>query len=602
MTSSDPPATPPPAAADPHHSGRTAGPEDAQEKDITVSRRIPLLPASNFYQTRGERHRFRDDLWDVPTRYSSPMRLWLPFLVLKWFVTSWRDTVTSRRTRDRVYRGLTNLIARNELHRYKAQARDEHRSNLSLPDDEHVTVSALWAVEIFPPSAANQLTDVVEKYGVVTFFDTADEPDIVVSQTRAGLRDRRSRLLPIINRGSRSQFHGARIGRLPEPFSAVELTMVALGTGLTAVIAQFRYTDAGARALDEEWHRPREPRLRREGPHVIAEDRRASARSHTLEVRRQPHDCARAWMTENITGHFVQAGAVQPVIDLLIVDKADPTAPRPTSIVGEYRNYYDQVEAALRDLGIAFHHGSAMVSAVLPKLVLEPTQFGPHFLTRQRASWETPSWTLWGSRDALAEIHPPSRPDPDVSDALAEDLPWMVSVETEYLITALAISEMVTAMQDQYAKLRDTARRQHDSFSGRDIQKLRRTLLTLSVDLASAAIVVPAWWERNARLVPEFSESFQGAVLLTAEPVLPFTKHLEMQQIKDLALLREADLTTRDILSTVASLGAARDTHNLGIVALAVASLSLIVATITLLVTVPGSDSIFGQIWQWLHE
>jgi hypothetical protein len=175
-------------------------------------------------------------------------------------------------------------------------------------------------------------------------------------------------------------------------------------------------------------------------------------------------------------------------------------------------------------------------------------------------------------------------------------------------LVAMSVTEMIETLQSQYAKVRDTARRQHASFSSRYLKLLRQNLLTLSIDVASCKVDVPAWWERAAQDIAQFGFFYLNRHTSDGVPdeelKLEFdvTERLQTDHTADLAALAEADHTIRDILATVASLGAARDTHRVGLLALLVAGLSLIIATVTLLFTSPGTGSIADHIWHWFHH
>ncbi|BBZ38777.1 hypothetical protein MCNS_18400 [Mycobacterium conspicuum] len=62
------------------------------------------------------------------------------------------------------------------------------------------------------------------------------------------------------------------------------------------------------------------------------------------------------------------------------------------------------------------------------------------------------------------------------------------------------------------------------------------------------------------------------------------------------------DANIRDILSTVASLRAARDPFKISRIALYVALASLVLAGCTLLLTDIGSESVAAHIGTWLHH
>jgi hypothetical protein len=455
-----------------------------------------------------------------------------------------------------------------------------------------VTAPTLWVVELFPPSVATELRAIVEKYDPSTRLLADDEAVTILSQSRAGRGYDWFNLASIKDPESKRILPDSRIERLPSPFWAVELTAIQVGTGLTAVVARFHLTESGASSLDREWHRPHEPRRRRQGKQLLAEGREFSAYGQTQGMRRQPHDLACDWMAQHCPGFFAQSREPQPSMDLLIVEKHDPTTaqlPAPAS------------DSALRALGLT---GTYRVIAApqVPKFVLQPTDSSicPTLRTGR-------SWALWGNRTVAAAARPNLRMYNTESDT-PEALAHAADDETRDFLLALAVTEMVGVMQEQYTNVRDTARRQHGSFSSRYLQSLRRTLLTLSIDLASTKVDVPSWWERYWTRIPQFVFRYLDPATDpdeqsgTPEPAFNLTQHLQSEQAADLARLSEADHRIRDILATVASLGAARVTHKVSRMALAVAGLSLLATTVTLLITSSGTGSIADHLWHWLQH
>ncbi|GAS98593.1 uncharacterized protein RMCC_5558 [Mycolicibacterium canariasense] len=513
----------------------------------------------------------------------------LPYVVLRWCAGAGRRHLLPRWMHLRVVK-LINLIHLFNTHdRHKAWSRDDPRHNVTVPDAEHVTVPTLWVVELFPPSVAAELRRVVKTFdaGIRVLGDSPAET--VLSESRAGQGYSWFRLASIKAPHSSAIVPESRTRRLPDPFWLVELTALQLGTGLTAVVAQFHLTESASTDLDREWHRDHEPRIRRQGRRLTTEDREWSAYSHTQQVRRHTHDLARQWVSRHCPGVFAAAREPQPLMDLLIVEehKLGQRPPRANA-------------SALRALGLTTHH-YLIASPDVPQLAVNRADPGlcPSLGTSR-------SWALWGNRTEVAQ----ARTDLSMYGGEADTpraIGRAVSDDIRDFLIALSVTEMIDTLQSQYAKVRDTARRQPDSFSTRYLKVLRRTLLTLSIDVASCKVDVPAWWERAVRDIARFGffylnhHSSDGVPDEELELEFDVTERLRAGHTADLAVLAEADRTIRDILATVASLGAARDTHRVGLLALLVAGLSLIIATVTLLFTAPGTGSIADHIWHWLE-
>ncbi|MFV8233964.1 hypothetical protein [Mycolicibacterium fortuitum] len=510
----------------------------------------------------------------------------LPYVVLRWCAGGeGRRRVLPRWLHLRILQLINVFHVFNTRDRHKVWSRDDPAHNVTVPDAEHVTVPTLWVVELFPPSVAAELRAVVKTFdaGVGVLGDSTAEA--VLAESRAGQGYSWFRLASVTAPESRAQ-------RLPDPFSSVELTALQLGTGLTAVVAQFHLTAAAATDLDREWHRDHEPRIRRQGLRLAAEDRKWSAYSHTQQVRRHTHDLARQWMRRHCPGVFAAAREPQPLMDLLIVDE-HKLGQRP-SRAGD---------SAFRALGLTAHR-DLIASPHVPQLAVHRTDpvLCPTLGTSR-------SWALWGNRTEVARARSDLSMYGGESD-IAGAIGRAVDDDIRDFLLALSVTEMIETLRSQYTTVRDTARRQHDSFSSRYLKVLSNTLLTLSIDVASCKVDVPAWWNRAAAQGIARFGFFDLDGHHTGPDGVPdeelrlefdVTDRLRTDHTADLAALSEADHTIRDILATVASLGAARDTHRVGLLALLVAGLSLVVAAATLLVTAPGAGSIADHIWHWLH-
>ncbi|WP_445161427.1 hypothetical protein ACTXG5_25475 [Mycobacterium sp. Dal123C01] len=509
----------------------------------------------------------------------------IAYRLLQWSRKSPQGKALSQRARVRISRWINILYRYHDLDRDRAWSRDDPMHNLTVPADEHVAVPTLWVVELFPPSAAAKLASIVEKYNPSAKLFEHRDSTTVLSQSRAGHGYDWFELASIKDPSSNRIVPDARLEKLPDRFWGVHLTEIQLGSGLTAVVARFHCTDEGASSLDREWHKPHEPRLRRQGELLIADDRKWSAFSGTQRVRRQSHDMAREWMNEHCGGFFAQSGENQPLMDLLIVEQYVPTDDRQPDP--------DQ-DDSFRALGLSVH-GAVVISPQVPELVLTQTELDicPTLRTSR-------SWALWGNRSAAAAARPHIRLYNGESDT-PEALGHAADDEARDMLLGLSITELIELMETQYTTVRDTARKQHRSFSSRDLQSLRSQLLTLSIDLTSLEVDVPSWWVRHAPSVPVFVYRYVD----TDETLLNLTDHLRSRQIDDLTRLSKADHAIRDILSSVAALGSARDTRRVGRIALAVAALGLLVATFTLLVAVttllvtsPGDGSIACHTWR----
>ena len=504
----------------------------------------------------------------------SGYRRWydLPYRVLMWLSRSWRAKLIPSWARKILWRRVIVLIRHNELDRHKARNRDDPMHNMEVPDGEHVHAPTLWVVELFPPSAIAPLRALMRKYDPHARLLVEGDALTVLSSSRAGQGFDWFKLGSVASPATTRFVPDSYREPLPDAFWRVDLTAIQLGTGITALVARFHLTETGSTALDREWHRKHEPRIVRRWGEPIAEDRLWSAYSATQQTRRRAHDQARHWMAQHCPGLFALTRTEQPLVDLLLTEKHDPTdGTRPSR----------RVDDALRALGLTEHQ--IIESEQVPKLMLSPADIAlcPTLRTRR-------TWALWGNRTVAAEARPDLSMYNGETDT-PEALGHAADREMREFLIALSLTEMTALMGERYAELRDTARQQHDSFSARYINGLRRTLLTSSLDLSSASVDVPQWWDRHSNYIPQFvlrdpdylaeSAKEHGAEVIE----LPYTERLHAGQIDTLARLTAADETIRGILSTVASLGAASDSYRISRLALTVASISLAVAIINLI-------------------
>lgn len=524
----------------------------------------------------------------VPAPGGERCRRWydLPYVVLRWCAGGGRRRrVLPRWLHLRILQLINVIHLFNTHDRHKVWSRDDPAHNVTVPDAEHVTVPTLWVVELFPRSVAAELREVVKTFdaGASVLGDSTAEA--VLAESRAGQGYSWFRLASVTAPESRAT--------TARPLLVGRADRTATGHGThRRRRAVPSHRGRGNRAGPREWHRDHEPRIRRQGLRLAAEDRKWSAYSHTQYVRRRTHDLARQWMRQHCPGVFAAAREPQPLMDLLIVDE-HKLGQRP-SRAGD---------SAFRALGLTAHR-DLIASPHVPQLAVHRTDPGlcPTLGTSR-------SWALWGNRTEVAR----ARSDLSMYGSESEipgAIGRAVDDDIRDFLLALSVTEMIETLRSQCTTVRDTARRQHNSFSSRYLKALSNTLLTLSIDAASCNVDFPAWWNRaDAQGIARFGffdlDDHQtgpdGVPDEELRPEFDVTDRLRTDHTADLAALSEADHTIRDILATVASLGAARDTHRVGLLALLVAGLSLVIAAVTLVFTAPGAGSIADHIWHWLH-
>lgn len=545
-----------------------------------------------------------DEAYDLVPELGNGYRWYdWPYRFLYWIGTGWPRKLFTRSFRSRIWEGVNWFYPFNEYDRDKAWNPESRMHNIFVPADEHVNVAGIWLVELFPPTELPSLEAALKRNGW-------NRPPLGMPQdgnNQKKLEQARSasgptwwRLADVMDWDAKwlSTPDSTRED-LPSEFSYVELRAVQVGASLTAVIAEFHLNDDTATALDGEWHKPHEPMLLRARPRWRALDRQWAAYWRVQTKRKQLHYVAREWLASKVPGFFATNEEPLPLLDLMLFDKVDPTVAPPANLSREKAVKKDD---AYRALGISLHDVYQATSPDLPKLVLSPLDGHMH-----EALGDDPTWTLWGKRDAIVKALGKgglAGYGNDMNRAIASRL-----VDNMYnLFVMLAVSEFLMVTEKKYAVLRDRASTRHGKFRPAALRDLRRTFLTLSLDLSSVRPDIDAFWNRSWRwegdarftydLAPRYKARDRREGRKVPDPI-DFNADLKERQMKAFTRLVDADRDYRDILSTVASLGASADSFKLGRIALWVAIVSLVVAVATILFSEFSDASVLG--WLWAH-
>lgn len=391
------------------------------------------------------------------------------------------------------------------------------------------------------------------------------------------------RLAEITDIDSEYWFPDGTRERLPPQFDAVELTAVQVGSGLTAVVGFFHLTSEGSREVDVVWHRSHEPHLLRGKGRPKALSRMWAGLRNTQLARRAHHDAARKWLAKRCPGFFSANGEPQPLMDLLLLEQYDPMPSDPRE-----RSLSD----ALRAIGLTEHTVRHRTSPQLPRMLLSQAEpvLCPDLGER--------TWALWGQREAIAAADKHlNHYGSDVDQAIAR----RAHDSMRNLLTLLSVSYLQDIVEERHAVMRDSARTRHGKFKARDLRQLRTSFLTLSLDLTSMARDVEEFWGRKWRDADDAQFVSSLAPWIIREDVKRGSKspspirmndELRESQEKRFSQLIESDRDYRDILSTVASLGASIDTFKISRVAIWITFVSLIVALAAILMAEPESDSV----------
>ncbi|ONH61397.1 hypothetical protein CcI49_07440 [Frankia sp. CcI49] len=467
----------------------------------------------------------------------------------------------------------------------KIEQRTDRLRNLIVPADEEVSQGGIWVVEFFPPSLYDDLLRALKKngWGDSKFMGSIDGSNAEqVERARRGNGFLWSRLGAVANPNSPYLVDAER-EVLPSEFELIELTGVQIGTSLTAVVAFIRLSEEGRGALNKVWKAKHEPIFEWRGmrrPHT--ENRYFSAIRATQRERQRLHDTARTWLAERCGGFFARTPARQPVIDFNTFSKFDPTVMVAGKSMGD----------PLRALGMEVRHICNYVSPQIPGAVLVPGEALPRP--------KKPLQNCWGVVAAYQTFSDANeRPGYGARPYSEGILAALVNDAVRAFLLHNAVLQYARHLREQAAERRDTARSKHRDFGPRQLDSLKRHLLTTSLDLPAVARDTAELWSPHWR-------RWNGIeVKAVPAPGVPNPRE-EFDVIEDFGKSREElfekliadDAAYREVLAITSSLGASAASSRLGRRALLVSFTSLLVSATTL-VAVNGPTA-WSRLVDWL--
>jgi hypothetical protein len=497
---------------------------------------------------------------------------------VNYLLTGWRRKLVGPRVRSGLNYVLNFFLSYHSHAVAVAWSRDDPMHNLHVPDDEHVAMPTLWVVELFPPSEFAALAAAIARNKwdrKRVMFGIREANAERLQQARAVPYGSWWRLGEVVAKAGPYWYPDGVQRTLPREFTAVELRAIQLGPSLTAVTAQFHLSETAASTVDRVWHARHEPRLvRRPRGRPQSQDRLWATYALTQETRLGVHEAAREWMASACPGSFSSSDQRQPVVDLLLLDRHDPTTD-PT---------FGDIDDPLRALGLTDHAVYHTASSQLPGLLL--AQVEPSLCKTFEGRSRT--WALWGSRAKAAAAVRQGGYGNDVDRAIghvADD-----TIRNDVLV--LACLELQAMFEQRYSIARDQARTQHGRFRLRHLKLLREGLLTSSIDLTSLSrdfakfdargLAGGSFGQFQTALAPRIRQMDEQ----DGRPVRPpidlaagLLDRLKQNSERLLAIDRDY----RDILTTVASLGTSIDTVKIGRYVLVVALVSLAVSIAALI-------------------
>lgn len=570
--------------------------EGEQREHLRQRRRRPRVLDDASVDVNSRLREVRDLIPEIGAGYR-----WYDYAyrALNWLSNGWRSRVSPRFVRTWLNDRVNALFPFNEHDRNRAWRPSDPMHGFAVPPGEHVRTAGIWVLELFPPTELPALEVALQKNGWNRrrfSMPSEDANAVVLQKSRSGKGALWWRLATVARKDSTWFVPDAIRMSLPSEFEFIELRAIQVGDSLTAVLAEFHLSESASVLLDEVWHRRHEPVLLKRKPRRRALDQKWATFRKVQSTRADLHNAARSWLADRLQGFFVANDEPQPLLDLVLTEKFDPTrAPR----TNEARSAAALRSDAFRALGISDRDYYQATSPDLPKLVLAPGESRFH-------EWlgSAPTWTLWGKREAILKALGDDRLA-GYSDDPNRAIPALVD-NMNNLFVMLGTSEFLSVTQKRYAELRDRASSRHGKFRPGALRELRQNFLTLSLNLSSVRADVDGFWGRKWRwegdaqfayeVAPRYRLQERREGRKPEDPIDLNTNLRESQQAL-FERLSVADRDYRSILSTVASLGASADSYRLGRFALVVAIASLVVALMTVLLVDFGGVSLIDRVW-----
>lgn len=501
-----------------------------------------------------------------------------PYRLFMWSMTGWRRNILPSSVRTRANRAINHLLQFNVHDRNKVRDREDRIHNLLVPEDEHIFIPSILVVELFSPNEVSSLERALVKNGwdKKHFGSIGEKGNIdALNRSRSGKGYLWWKLASIVDTDKIDEtknyvLSGSNKEKLPPQFKGVQLKAVQVSSSLTAIVAQFTLTEEATDSLDNVWHDKHEPIIIRENGRLYPQSRKFSAFRITQSTRRVLHDAAREWMSLRCSGFFATHNEPQLVTDVMLTSKYDPTAADLPD-----RDLLD----SLRALGIDGADFQRNTAKELPRMLfMSSDSLSSKILENNR------TWSLIGNRDEVAAAHENFKyQGGDIN--LGSSYLAVEYVSKTMLI--LAVTELLSVLEQHYATLRDTAKLQHSVFRVQRLKRLSQNLLNLSLTLSSVRndlekLKRDGWKIEGADFNIEYAPHVVAHDKKLAGKSTNMSKHLQGNQMKKLEHLTSVDKDYRDILSTVASLGASANSIRITRWALAIAALSLFVALVAL--------------------
>lgn len=378
------------------------------------------------------------------------------------------------RVRLLVNRLMNWLIGFNELDRLRTEWPDDPLHNVFLPPDEEIELPMFWVAEFYSPSYA---TSLAKRLGRRSWprgrFQTVpgDETEHQLQRSRErDLGGAFSSIAIFVSLDSTTWDPDAKKVRLPEGIDRIELHLLPVGSATTAIVAGVTMTSEGSKSLERVARAAHPPRIVRKNGRRHLDDRMFRGIDDIQGERERIHALGRDWLAKQLPGIFAVEGDRQlPVLDLLITHRHNPLA---DGSEREFTNY-------VRAFGLSRNNWNQVTSPDLPGLRLMDYQGERH------RKDDSAQWMLSARWDDAF-------PEGDTRFNGTRSTRGIASATDRHgvhgLLTRLALGALLDLKQRRGSTARDLASRIHSgSRPVRSVKKLRRSVLTSSLDLATIA-------------------------------------------------------------------------------------------------------------------
>ncbi|MEN3614441.1 hypothetical protein AAH979_33490 [Plantactinospora sp. ZYX-F-223] len=196
-----------------------------------------------------------------------------------------------------------------------------------MPAGEHVSLPAIWLVEVYTPTTLPGILHKMQRYmEAATGFRQHEDIDNWLSSVRrrpwgAWIN------LNWVTREKVSFFApDRRIDKIPDGVKYIRLGIVSITSSLTALVAQFVLEDELSALLNGIVNTDRTTFTTRDSNYVVSiHNVEQQKHDSVYKMRRELREDAEGWLRSRFPGFFaVRPKGAYPVVELLITDKALP--------------------------------------------------------------------------------------------------------------------------------------------------------------------------------------------------------------------------------------------------------------------------------------